>query len=122
MRVTRVYSGTDGESHFDELEIPLRDLGEIGAMSELVPGAGVIFRTTDADYDLGWHPAPRRQFVVMLSGGGVELEVGSGETRRLHAGDVLLAEDTTGRGHKSRAIDGEPRVSLFLPLAADALN
>ena len=122
MRITRVYSGDDGESHFDELEIPLRDLGEIGAMSELIPGAGVVFRTTDAEYDLDWHPAPRRQFVVMLSGGGVELEIGSGEKRRLRAGDVLLAEDTTGRGHKSRAIDAEPRVSLFLPLAPDSLR
>jgi hypothetical protein len=57
----------------------------------------------------------------MLSGGGVELETGGGEKRRLSAGDVLLAEDTTGRGHISRAIDDEPRVSLFLPLDADSL-
>ncbi len=122
MRITRVYSGDDGESHFGEVEIPLEDLGAIGAMSKLVPGSGAVFRTTDGDYDLDWHPAPRRQFVVMLSGGGVELEVGSGETRRLFSGDVLLAEDTTGHGHKSRAIDAEPRVSLFLPLADDALR
>ncbi len=121
MKITRVYSGDDGESHFGEIEIPLKELGAIGAMSSLVAGSGVIFRTTDGDYDLDWHPAPRRQFVVMLSGGGVELEVGSGETRRLHAGDVLLAEDTSGRGHKSSAIDAVPRVSLFLPIEADAL-
>ena len=121
MKITRVYAGDDGESHFGEVEIPLQDLGAIGTLSPLFAGSGVIFRETDGAYDLDWHPAPRRQLVVMLSGGGVELEVGSGETRRLHAGEVLLAEDTTGRGHKSRAIDPEPRVSLFLPLADDAL-
>ena len=122
MKLTRVYSGDDGESHFDEVEVPLRDLGAIGAMSKLVPGSGVIFRETGGDYDLDFHTAPRRQLVVMLSGGGVELEVGDGSTRRLYAGDVLLAEDTEGRGHISRAIDGEPRVSLFLPLAEDGLR
>ncbi len=122
MKITRVYSGDDGESHFGEVEIPLEDLGAIGAISPLFPGSGVIFRQTGGDYDLDWHAAPRRQLVVMLSGGGVELEVGSGETRRLHAGDVLLAEDTTGHGHKSRAIDAQPRVSLFLPLADHALG
>ena len=122
MKITRVYSGDDGESHFGEVEIPLEDLGAIGAISPLFPGSGVIFRQTGGDYDLDWHPAPRRQLVVMLSGGGVELEVGSGATRRLHAGDVLLAEDTTGHGHKSRAIDAQPRVSLFLPLADHALG
>ena len=121
MKITRVYSGEDGESHFDDVEIPLEDKGVVGALSPLFAGSGVIFRETDGDYDLDWHPAPRRQLVVMLSGGGVELEVASGETRRLQAGSVLLAEDTTGRGHKSRAIDAVPRVSLFLPLADDAL-
>jgi hypothetical protein len=52
----------------------------------------------------------------MLSGGGVEIEVGSGARRRLYAGDVLLAEDTTGRGHCSRAIDAVPRRSIFVTL------
>jgi hypothetical protein len=121
MQITRVYTGDDGESHFDDFEVPLRDLGAIGQLSELVRGSGVVFRETGAAYDLDFHNAPRRQLVVMLSGGGVELETGSGAKRRLYAGDVLLAEDTTGRGHISRAIDDMPRVSLFLPLDADSL-
>jgi hypothetical protein len=120
MKITRVYTGEDGESHFADVEIPLRDYGPIGAMSELVPGKGVVFRETGDAYDLDFHNAPRRQLVVMLSGGGVELETGDGSKRRLFAGDVLLAEDTTGRGHISRAIDGEPRTSLFLPLDPEA--
>ena len=48
--------------------------------------------------------------------GAVELEVGDGTRRVLGPGDVLLAEDTTGRGHKSRAVDGRSRRSIFVTL------
>lgn len=116
MKVTRIYSGEDGESHFEDLEVPLRDLGRIGSLSERIPATGLVFRETGPDYDFDFHNAPRRQYVIMLSGGGVEVEVGDGTKRRLYAGDILLAEDTTGRGHISRAIDDEPRVSLFVTL------
>jgi len=115
-RVTRVYTGDDGESHFEDLEIDLKDLGKIGAMSDPIPASSILFRETGADYDLDFHNAPRRQFVIMLSGGRVELEVGSGEKRVLGPGDVLLAEDTTGRGHISRALDKAPRRSIFVAL------
>ena len=114
--VTRVFTGTDGESHFEDLEIALDDLGAIGALSRPVAAKSIVFRETGADYDLGFHNAPRRQFVIMLSGGRVELEVGSGEKRVLGPGDVLLAEDTTGHGHISRALDPEPRRSIFVAL------
>jgi hypothetical protein len=116
MHVTRIFTGPDGESHFEDLEIPLRDLGPIGAMSERIEATGLVLRETGPDYDLDWHNAPRRQFVVMLSGGRVEIEVGDGTKRRLGPGDILLAEDTSGRGHISRAVDDEPRVSLFITL------
>jgi len=116
MHVTRLFTGTDGESQFEDLDIPLQDLGPVGAMSKLIEATGVVFRETGPDYDLDWHNAPRRQYVVMLSGGGVEIEVGDGTRRRLGSGDVLLAEDTTGRGHISRAVDGQPRVSIFITL------
>lgn len=116
MHVIRLFTGTDGESHFEDLDIPLRDLGPVGAMSELIEATGVVFRETGPDYDLDWHNAPRRQYVVMLSGGGVEIEVGDGTRRRLGPGDVLLAEDTTCRGHISRAVDDQPRFSIFITL------
>jgi hypothetical protein len=85
-------------------------------MSELIEATGLVLRETGPHYDLDFHNAPRRQFVVMLSGGGVEIEVGDGTKRRLGPGDILLAEDTSGRGHISRAVDDQPRVSLFITL------
>ena len=116
VRVTRLYSGADGESHFEDLDVPLAETGPSGRLSELVPARGVIFRETPADYHYGWHNAPRRQYVVLLSGGALEIEVGDGSVRRLEPGSILLAEDTTGRGHISRAAEKRPRISLFIPL------
>jgi len=117
LRITRLYAGSDGESHFEDLEVELEDQGSVGRLSELVPTRGVVFRVTGTDYDYAWHNAPQRQYIVMLSGGGVEIEIGDGTVRQFHAGDILLAEDTTGRGHISRAIGDEPRESLMIPLA-----
>ncbi|MEE9253970.1 MAG: hypothetical protein V3U43_03485 [Pseudomonadales bacterium] len=116
MHIVRVYTGDDGESHFEDVEIALGDPGRGGRLSEMVSAHGVIFRETGPDYDLDFHRAPRRQYVVNLSG-SVELTVGSGESRVLGPGEILLAEDTTGRGHKSRAVGTELRRCLFIPLA-----
>ena len=48
--------------------------------------------------------------------GSVELETGAGERRVLGPGEILLAEDTTGQGHISRNVDGQPRTCLFIHL------
>jgi hypothetical protein len=53
--------------------------------------------------------------VVNLTG-SVEIETGDGTVRRMGPGSILLAEDTTGQGHISRAVDGEARTCLFIPL------
>jgi hypothetical protein len=115
MKITRVYTGADGKSHFEDIEIPLKDGGKAGFMSELIKATGVVFRETDGSYNYDFHNAPRRQYVVNLEG-EVEIEVGDGAKRILRSGDILLAEDTTGQGHISRAVGGKPRKSLFITL------
>lgn len=115
MTVVRLYTGPDDKSHFEDIQIPLKDGGKIGFISELYKVTGVVFRETAGDYNYDFHPAPRRQYVVNLEG-EVEIEVGDGTKRILRTGDILLAEDTTGQGHISRAVAGKPRKSLFITL------
>jgi len=115
MKYLRIYTGDDGRSHFEDVEIALENRGAMGRISELWCGKGVLFREVDGDYDLDFHNAPRRQFVVNLTG-SVEIEVGDGSVRRLGPGSILLAEDTSGQGHISRNVGGEPRACLFIPL------
>jgi hypothetical protein len=115
MQIVRVYTGTDGESHFEDIDVEFDQSGAFGRISKMVAARGVLFREVDGDYDLDFHNAPRRQYVVNLTG-SVDLEVGDGTRRRLGPGSILLAEDTTGRGHKSQAVAGEARTCLFIPL------
>ncbi len=120
MKVVRVYTGTDNRSHFEDAEIRLPHAGVGGRLSDLISGAGVIFREVAGDYDLDFHTAPRRQFVVNLSG-EVDITVGDGTRRRLGAGEILLAEDTSGEGHRSQAVEGRPRRCLFIPIDDDVV-
>ena len=115
MKIVRIYTGSDNRSHFEDIEVPLKDAGKVGFLSDRVKATGIVFRETGGDYDYDFHTAPRRQYVVNLEG-EVEIEVGDGTKRILRSGDILLAEDTTGQGHISRAVAGKPRKSLFITL------
>ena len=89
MKVVRLFSGDDGESHFEDIEIELNAAGS-GRYSELFEAEGVIFREVDGQYALDFHTAPTRQLVVNLTG-SVDLEVGDGTVRRMGPGSILLA-------------------------------
>jgi hypothetical protein len=115
LTILRIYTGPDNRSHFEDVHIPLKGAGKIGFLSELMKATGVVFRETGGDYNYDFHTAPRRQYVVNLEG-EVEIEVGDGSKRILRSGDILLAEDTTGQAHISRAVAGKPRKSLFITL------
>jgi hypothetical protein len=115
MKITRVYSDENGDSHFDDLEIELQDAGPIGHLAEPIPAKEVVFRRNDPDYDYDWHTAPQRQLVVLLDG-AIELEVSNGDRRTFYGGDILLLEDTSGRGHRTRNVGPRERHSIFIVL------
>lgn len=115
MKITRIYTDEEGESCFGEVEIPMEDKGDIGSLSAPWKAKSVIFRENSGGYNYSLHTAPARQFVVMLQG-GVEIETSRGDKRIIPQGEVLLAEDVTGKGHISRAVNGQPRVSIFIVL------
>ena len=105
----RLYSGEDGNSHFEELDLPVGQFSGQAATS-------VTFLRSELGYFVDWHTAPRRQYVITLSG-QVEIGIRDGTVRRLGPGDVMLAEDLTGQGHTTRAVGSEPRLSVAIPLA-----
>ena len=108
MEITRVFTGDDGQSHFETINVAL-SASRYGSLSERYGAEGVIFRETPAGGELDFHNAPRRQFVVTLSG-VVEIEIGDGGKQRLSAGDILLADDVTGAGaHHARNRSAAPQ-------------
>jgi hypothetical protein len=120
MKIVRVYADERGETHFGEVNLELADAGPIGLLSRPVTAKSVIFRKNHRDYDYDWHTAPQRQLIVLLDG-AIELEVSDGSRRTLRGGDILLMEDVTGRGHRTRNVEPCERRSLFVILDEGAL-
>ncbi|MDP3061589.1 MAG: cupin domain-containing protein [Chloroflexota bacterium] len=123
MRLVRMFTGEDGQSHFEEIDLPAK-ADAVGETASLLNACGAVTMRRvlpgpDAGWPPartgGWHKAPRRQYVVVLSG-EMEVAVADGETRRFRPGDVLLTEDTTGKGHITRTVGDQSRVMLHIPL------
>ncbi len=115
MQVVRLYSGDDGESHFEDIELNFEPDRRMES-TVLGNAKSVHVRRVPPGVLLDWHPAPRRQYLFTLSGQW-DIECGGGEVRRFQAGDIMLADDLTGRGHQSRVIGDEPYVFAVVPLA-----
>ena len=115
MKIHRLYTDDRGESHFEDREVEFTETGRAGRLSPRLPATGIIFREVPPDYDLDWHPAPRRQYIINLDA-GVQITASDGEVRRIGAGEVLLVEDTWGKGHLSKALDARVRHCIFVPV------
>ena len=115
MRIHNLYTDEKGESHFRYIEIEWAEERRGSKLSRRLPANGIIFRETVAEYDLDWHPAPRRQYIVNLDA-GVELTASDGEKRVIGPGEIILVEDITGKGHLSKSIGGQMRHSIFVPV------
>jgi hypothetical protein len=112
MAFVRCYTGSDGQSHFEDLDLLPADVEESIEQAT----ASIFFaRRFDGRFE-DWHNAPRRQYVMFLSGGQMEVVVGDGTTRRFGPGDAVLFEDLTGQGHTSRSVGGD-RVTANVPLS-----
>jgi len=113
--ITRVFSDDAGESHFEDLYIPLHEGGTIGYLSEKFKVENLIFRKVLPSYDYDFHTAPARQYIILLDG-EIEIETSLGDKRVFGTGDVLLVEDTEGKGHKTRNLKPIERKSIFITL------
>ena len=113
--ITRIYTDANGDSRFEDMNIPLHDAGEIGKLSSPLPTGSIIFREVEATYDYDFHNAPQKQYLVLIDG-GIEIETSLGEIRKFKAGDVLLLEDTGGKGHRTKNLQPQKRRSVFITI------
>jgi len=114
MPIFRLYSGSDGQSHLEELPLSFMP-GEIAEQSPAQAASSISFSRIKAGAFSDWHNAPRRQYVITLAG-AIEIGLGDGSVHRLGPGDGILAEDLTGKGHTTRPIGNDTRV-VVIPLA-----
>ena len=115
MKINNIYVDDAGETHWRDIEVEWAEETSAGKLSKRLPATGIIFRQTRGDYDLDWHPAPRRQYIINLDA-GVRITASDGEAREIGAGEVILVEDVRGKGHLSKSIGGQIRHSIFIPI------
>jgi quercetin dioxygenase-like cupin family protein len=111
MGMTRLYTGSDGRSHLEDV-----DPAAHPKLTTLHAAKGVVFRATEPGHFHDWHNAPRRQYVITLEG-EVEIGLGDGTVRRFGPGHVTLAEDLTGQGHTTRVVGNTRRLTATIHLA-----
>ncbi len=107
-KYVHVYADSTGESHFEDIEIELTTLDfappspplDVSAFTEATHYG---FISAPPGWYGEWHPTPRRLVTFYLSG-EVEVQVSDGEIRRFGPGTIVLAEDTTGKGHTSKVV------------------
>ncbi len=94
MKFYRLYSGGDGQSHFEQIDASQSS----EFFNTTRPASGILFRNDFAPHILDWHRAPHPRWVITLSG-TVDIGLGDGAHITFGPGDVFLAEDVSGKGH-----------------------
>lgn len=118
---TRLFADETGESHFEDITVEL-DLADFApsappmGVSASMPATQSAFIGGPAGWIGDWHVSSARNLFVVLSGEW-EIEASDGISRRFSSPDVLLAEDTYGKGHRSRVISQEDSLALVVQLA-----
>lgn len=108
----KLYTGPDNASHVLEGSVTQGDRADAIA---------VYFKESAPHASLEWHTAPETQYVITLSG-TLEFTTRDGETFILRPGDVLLATDDAGSGHKWRLIDDQPWRRAYIVLKPGAVD
>ena len=110
IRAIKLCTGPDNDSHVLEGTVAEHQRNDVVA---------IHFKETPAHSSYDWHNDPEPQYVITLSG-TLEFSTRGGETFVLHPGDVLIATDHTGSGHKWRLIDDQPWRRAYVVLKPGA--
>jgi len=116
LMMTHLYTGPDGQTHAEETEAKFT-AGNANEVFKLMAVTGAELHRAAPGTVIDWHTAPRKQYVITLSG-QAELEVAGGKKIAIGPGHIDLVEDTTGKGHITRVTGTEDRVTLQLPVSA----
>ena len=108
MGMYRVFAGSDGESHIEELS--LEDHPELGALTNI---SEVKVQEFEGTRNMPLHPLPERRLIIHLSG-EVEITTSDGSKQLFRAGDMRLMDDVTGKGHAH--LDLTPSEAVYIIL------
>src|SRR5947209_2290729 len=113
--ITRLYTGPDGQTHAEEIDAKFMPAGG-NDVYKLMANSDAELHRAPPGRVADWHTAPRRQYVMTLSGHG-EIELMGGKKIEVGPGSIELAEDLTGKGHITRTVGNEDRVTIQIPVS-----
>ena len=116
VKIHRFFTGPDGLTHAEEIEVKFDTVDGGNGFYKLLSNSGAVLRRSPPGRVNDWHTASRRQYIVTLSG-HAELVLSGGQTLKVGPGDIELAEDTTGKGHITRTVGTEDRISIAIPVS-----
>ena len=121
MKYARVYADDCGESRLEDVEVEFKGTAQTPPAPPVdVADPVVAVRHVMMRVPAGWvgemHRAPRRQLMVMLSG-ELMVQASTGTIQRFVAGDLLLLEDTEGRGHRTTNTGADAAFVIMIHLA-----
>lgn len=119
IRSVRIWTGDDGNSHFEEGVIDLEPGQRGDLLSGKMAATTISYQETVSGGAFAWHTAPAVQLVVTLSG-TLDFQTREGEHFIIHPGDILYAEDTVGTGHSWRLTDDQPWRRAYVVLERGA--
>ncbi|PYB76942.1 hypothetical protein [Rhizobium wuzhouense] len=128
MKCLRIYATPDGESHFDEIEMPMTKVAVHPdavpfEVTTSYPASRLRFTHIPAGMrEVSWHTVPEPVLTVRLDG-AVDYETSDGDTRHVKAGSFVLVEDTFGKGHLSRhSPEAQTVIWISLPKGLEGLE
>ena len=98
IKAYKLCTGADNASHVLQGTIDQSQRNDV---------TSIHFKQTPAHASYDWHNDPEPQYVMTLSG-TLAFETRGGETFTLRPGEVLVAEDNTGSGHRWKMVDDQP--------------
>jgi hypothetical protein len=111
MGTSRMYTDAAGDTTWQPI-----DLAQQAEWLKGMKAETITFGIRPPHVEQDWHPAPKRQFVIILSG-GLQITYPDGSKRQFMAGEARLMDNITGKGHKTIAVGDEPCVTATVVLA-----
>jgi hypothetical protein len=125
LTTVELYTGADGWACFRQVPLDLSAGNPLARLTPLVPSGGWQLRRSPADFKSDFHCTTDPQWLVVLAG-RMEIGLRDGSARAFGPGEFFYSNDTlpagalfdgARHGHRSRAVGGQPLVTLFVRAA-----
>ena len=121
MKYTRLFADSDGETHFEDVEVEFQQTEYVTGVPPLglsipTPATDTLFVQFNPGLSSDYHSAPRRELFIVLTG-ELEAVTSDGEVRRFGPGDGGILDDVDSKGHIANVISQAECVVVSVRLA-----